>query len=173
MIRLTKILDEVFKDDLTKETEDKREKRASSIQSSYSKLYHRVGNKRIRTFEFKSKDPSSDGSGKSHTQRIQIPDFREISRKHKGTTLKERIKLATEAGDVKVHCTCEDFKYKGYEWMADAGDYGIIKQSIAPNERNPKLEGSVCKHLHSILENIDSYYSDISTDLRKFLKKGI
>lgn len=171
MIRLTKILDEVIKDDLTKETEKQRQKRSSSIQSSFNKLHHRVGNKRIRTFEFKSKDPSTDGSGRTHTQRIQIPDFREISRDHKGTTLKERIQLATEAGDIKVHCSCEDFKYKGYEWMADAGDYGMIKQSIAPNEKNPKLEGSVCKHLHYILENIDSYYSDIATELKNYLDK--
>lgn len=171
MIRLIEILNEILKDDLTKETEKKRKERSSSIQTTFNKLYHRKGNKRIRTFEFKSKDPSTSGTGRIHTQRIQIPDFRTISRNHKGTTLKERIQLATEAGDIKVHCSCEDFKYKGYEWMADTGEYGIVKQDIPPNETNPNLEGSVCKHLHYILDNIDTYYTEITNELKTYLNK--
>jgi len=170
MIKLLEILKEVMLGQLTKKTEKKRKSRANGVQTEYITTKFRKGNLRIRTLVFRSKD-SKTGSGQYHTQMMEIPDYREISRLRKNISLKEKIKLAVEAGDVNVKCTCRDFKYKGYQWMADAGDYGIDKQDIPPNEKNPNLEGSLCKHLHSVLDSVDYYYNEIERDFNKYAKK--
>lgn len=168
MIKLEDILNEVMASALTKEAEIKRTKRAKTVQTEYLRTKFRKGNLRIRTLEFKSKDLK--GSGKYHTQKIEIPDYREISRQHKHSSLKERIQLATEAGDVKISCSCPDWKWAGYQWMGDAGEYGIDKQDIPPNERNPELDGSLCKHLYSVLENLHYFYNGIARDFRNYAK---
>ena len=170
MIRLLTILKEVMAGQLTKKTEEKRKWRSNGVQTEYLGVKFRKGNKRIRTLEFKSKDDKT-GSGNYHRQEIEIPDYRDISKLQKNISLKEKIKLATEAGDINIKCECQDFLYKGYQWMADAGDYGIDKQDIPPNEKNPNLEGSLCKHLHSVLESIDYFYNEIERDFKKYSKQ--
>lgn len=102
--KVRRLIREVISDELTRETETKRKGRAKQVQSKYVKTKFRKGNKRIKTLFFKSKHPQ--GSGNTHIQRIEIPDYRKISRLHKGSTLQERIELATEAGDINVHCSC-------------------------------------------------------------------
>lgn len=163
------ILKEEYLDNLLNKVEDKRLVRAKRIKSEYYKLSHRTGSKRIRTVMFKSYDPQ--GSGNKHIQRIQIPDLREIIRQKKNQTLSEAIETSIKAGNINIGCSCSDFRWRGYEWMADTGDYGITKQNIAPEINNPNLEGSTCKHIAAVFENIDSFIPKITEDLREYLKR--
>lgn len=162
-------IDEEFIDDLTSRVEEKRKERSKSLSSKFLKIQHRIGGrgKRIRTLFFET--PSQSGNNK-WIQRVRLPDYSQISRLKKNLTFEDKVKMAVNAGEVEVHCNCPDFLYKGYEWMADAGDYGIDKQDIPPNVRNPELEGSVCKHLNSVLDNIDSFMPKIISDWKKYNK---
>ena len=172
MKQLTKILDiikEEYIDNLQKQTERKRSNRSKGVVSKYIKLEHRFNNKRIRTILFQSYDPN--GSGKKWIQKIQIPELRDIIKQKNNQTLEEAIGMAVHAGNVNINCSCPDFRYQGYEWMADAGEYGITTQNIAPDKNNPELNGSVCKHINSVFESIDSNIPKITKDLRKYLEK--
>lgn len=162
------ILKEEYIENLQKSMEPKRKQRSKSVNVKYEGLDHRVGTKRIRTIKFTASDPN--GSGKTWKQQIQIPDLREVIKQKKNQTLDEAIGMAVYAGDVKIACNCPDFK-NSYEWMADAGDYGIKKQSKPPEKRNPKLEGSTCKHINAVFENIESEIPNISKDLRTYLQR--
>jgi hypothetical protein len=158
----SKLLYEEYISDLLKKTENKRTKKSSKLTSEYVSVKKRLDNKRIRTIEFKTKSQSNPN--KVWTQKIQVPEYKDISKLKKNIDLTEKVELAIKAGNVKISCNCPDFLYKGYEWMADAGDYGINKQNIPPNIKNPELEGSVCKHLHSVLKNIDKFIPNIVKD---------
>lgn len=158
----SKLLYEEYISDLLKKTETKRTKKGSKLTSEYVSVKKRIGNKRIRTIEFKTQSQSNPN--KKWTQKIEVPEFKDVSRLKKGIDLTEKVELAINAGNVKISCDCPDFLYKGYEWMADAGDYGINKQNIPPNIKNPELDGSVCKHLHSVLKDIDKFIPKIVSD---------
>lgn len=158
-------LDEEVIDDLRSRVEDKRKKRSKSLSPVFKEIKHRINNKRIRTLIFET---PSQSSGKTWTQQIRLRDYSQISRLRKNLTFEEKIKTSIEAGDVEVYCNCPDFLYKGYEWMADAGDYGIKTQNIPPNVNNPNLDGSVCKHLNAVMDNMNSYIPKIVSEWEKY-----
>lgn len=166
---LLKLLNEEFISDLTNRVEEKRRERSKTLSPRYLKIRHRIGSsgRRIRTVFFQTKSQSGN---KKWTQQIRLPDYSQISRLRKNLTFEEKVKLTINAGEVQVYCNCPDFLYKGYEWMADAGDYGIKPQDIPPNVMNPELDGSVCKHLNAVMENIDSYIPKIISDWKKYNK---
>jgi len=66
--------------------------------------------------------------------------------------------------DIRVNCNCPDFGYGGFNFIASLNNYKLgQKEDRSPDIRNPKLEGSVCKHLHSCLTRLPN-------DMRKIYK---
>jgi len=168
IIETDRVLTEEYIENLQNNIETKRKSRSNSVRVKYEGLSHRTGGKRIRTINFTSVDPN--GSGRRWKQQIQIPDLREIIKQKKNQTLDEAIGMAVYAGNVKIACSCPDFKNR-YEWMADTGDYGIKKQDIPPNKTNPNLEGSTCKHIGAVFNEIENEIPNISKDLKEYLKR--
>jgi len=55
---------------------------------------------------------------------------------------------------VLVSCTCPDFLYGGFAYLGTRYGYSLIRETRPPVKRNPKLKGSVCKHLISVLSDL-------------------
>ena len=70
-------------------------------------------------------------------------------------------------GDLKVYCDDLSFKYYGWQYIAWNLDYGIEPETRPPVKRNPHLDGTVCKHLYSVLDALPFYLSEITRDLVK------
>ena len=77
------------------------------------------------------------------------------------------------SGDLSVWCSCPDFLYKGYKYMGKQMGYGIFRENRFPKIRNPKLEGTVCKHLIAVLTVLNNNWMSIAKDMQrsKFFKK--
>lgn len=96
-----------------------------------------------------------------------------LQKKDKSITDRDVVNLAI-FGDLKVYCDDLSFKYYGWQYMAWKLDYGLEPEERPPVKRNPRLEGTVCKHLYAALDVLPFYMSEITRDLRKlgFLSKG-
>jgi len=111
-----------------------------------------------------------------YLQKIRLSEYRQISRLR--GDYDEKLELAVN-DEIKVYCSCPDFLYSGQQYMAWNLDYGIHKEMRPPDIRNPKLDGSICKHLYYLLNNIDTYIPKIAKDFydsrvdRKIRKKKI
>lgn len=153
----SEIIKEEFIDDLNNGMEQKRKKRGKRSSSRY------VGvNPKTHTAYFKTSDPG--GSGNEHEQHVRFPDYTDVGRLQKNITTKEKVQLALKAGEIEVYCTCPDFTYGGHKYMAHADGYGTRKEVRFPDRNNPDLEGTVCKHVNSVVRNIDSFIDDITKD---------
>ena len=51
--------------------------------------------------------------------------------------------------------------------------YGIFRENRFPKIRNPKLEGTVCKHLLCVLSVLNTNWASIARDMKrsKFFKR--
>jgi hypothetical protein len=166
---LSKFLYEAFISDLLKNTDTARARLATKgnrMRVEYVPISVRDENRTYKIMEFKTQSQSN--KNKYYTQLIELTEIDSID--DSDITITERVKLATEAGHVKIHCNCPDFLYKGYEWMAYEGDYGIVRQEILPNIKNPNLEGALCKHLYAVAESIDTHIPQIAKDFEKYYK---
>ena len=159
MIKLLDIINEFLKSDIQKGADVKRTKRGNRIRVEYT-----GSNKRTKTSIFNVTDPG--GSGKKWEVRVRFPDYSQVSRQRKNITREEKIELALEAGDLKVHCSCPDFLYKGFKYMATEMDYGIRKETRPPDIMNPNREGTVCKHTLGVFRRINKSINEISKDLK-------
>lgn len=90
------------------------------------------------------------------------------------------IMNAADGMDIKVDCTCADFKYR-FAYMATKLGYKYGKPETRPaNITNPNNYGSMCKHLISMLSNkrwlrqVTSVFMDFLEDriddVNRFLK---
>lgn len=102
-----------------------------------------------------------------YDQELVIPDIKVISRM-KGTD-EEKIRIALD-GDIKVHCTCPDFRYGGFQYMGTQLGYSSKALEIPAPVRNPRDEGTVCKHLKFVLSRIGDYVDDIAADFGRARK---
>lgn len=64
---------------------------------------------------------------------------------------KQNLTKKLEQGHMKVYCSCEQFLFFGFKYIAWHKGYGLEKESRAPRVRNPKREGAVCIHIFYIL----------------------
>lgn len=64
------------------------------------------------------------------------------------------IKSKILSSDILVDCSCPDFIFGGYKYIATLKKYSLEKETRKPQIRNPKLQGSVCKHLHKLIYDI-------------------
>ena len=99
-------------------------------------------------FKFIAKS-SGLGVAKSYQVDIMFSDA-EILAKTTDKTSKEIFNLS----NVKLQCSCDDFKYR-YRYIATKGNFVIgVKQYIFPKVTNKRLKGTVCKHTILVLEKI-------------------
>lgn len=100
-----------------------------------------------------------------YRQEVRIPDLRAISRMPGSDA--EKVSTAL-SGDVQVHCTCPDYKYV-FQYMGAQLGYGLRPEEREPVVRNPRLEGTVCKHLDYLLGKLlaGDYLDDIAADFER------
>lgn len=100
-----------------------------------------------------------------YTQKIALQDLAEIL---DDETLKvgEKVRLAI-AGDLKVSCTCPAYKWWGYEYIMTQLDAKEgSPQTIFPKIRNPKLQGTLCKHLKVVVQSFPLNWTSIAKDIK-------
>ena len=61
------------------------------------------------------------------------------------------------SSDIKVNCTCPDFVYGGFNYIGTQLSYATHKENRPPSTRNPGQDGTVCKHIGHILNNMSKY----------------
>jgi len=111
---------------------------------------------------------SASRPGLIHQQIIQFEDL-DIALGIEDPDLKprDRVRLAM-AGDVKVNCTCEEFKFFGYAFITSQLDMNSGPQeNRAPNLRNPNLVGIVCRHLALVLDTAPFFQTDVVKALKE------
>jgi len=102
------------------------------------------------------------GSRNTWQQRIQLYDWNYVIPEEEREFLESNWdKLKADYpdllhSDLKLHCRCPSFIYS-FHYLSDQMDYALEPQPNPPgsinrdNPRNPDLEGTVCKHLISVL----------------------
>lgn len=103
--------------------------------------------------------------GKYYYQYIQLLDMKDIEAV-KEYSKKDVVRLML-AGDISVFCSCPDFLYRGFKYMGKKQGYGMYKETRFPKIRNPRLEGSVCKHLGVVLSVYMTNWLKIYSDMIK------
>lgn len=80
-------------------------------------------------------------------------------------TIRSLLTKALDSNDVKVNCTCPDFRYR-FAYTATKDGFKEGAYETRPSDRtNPDGKGGVCKHLIRILNNkrwLDKYVSLIN-----------
>ncbi|QQO98019.1 hypothetical protein Molly5_127 [Maribacter phage Molly_5] len=104
---------------------------------------------KLNKFSFKTK--TFDFSVGEYTVLLRLQDYNIISR-YKGQDI-EKLELAL-LSDVKLNCSCPDWKFGGWAYMGTQLDYATHKENRPPDINNPDLKGSICKHSTSLLVNI-------------------
>lgn len=55
-------------------------------------------------------------------------------------------------GKVRIECSCEDWRFKGYRFMATVGRYNAGRPETGMSKiTNPSLQGAACKHLIRVM----------------------
>lgn len=111
--------------------------------------------------------PSYDNTGTTYTQTIKLMDFQKYIDEFSSTLQPIEIVRKIIAGNIKVHCTDPSWKYWGYQYKGTKEDYALEPEERAPVKRNPKLSGSVCKHILNILFILPMSAPRITSDLMK------
>lgn len=102
-----------------------------------------------------------------HTQRVVIEDIDIL----KVRTLTPRdLENLIKQSKVKVYCSCEAFKYWGYQYIAWKKGYGIIKETRRPRVRNPYQQGFLCKHLFLVMQVYPFWASTLGRKFRENIK---
>lgn len=130
-----------------------RKKRIADIQANYVSSKMEDG---IINIHFLTETRSNQNR---YNQTLQIMNTPEKINK---TTITKGIK-----SDLKVHCECADYLYKGFKYIGTENDYAIEPESLEPVVTNPMLEGTVCKHLLAVLNTLDRYIPNIVKDLNE------
>jgi len=100
---------------------------------------------RTKNFVFRIKD---------YDVNIRLEELPVIS-KMKGSDA-DKLDMAL-GGDIKVGCTCPDYSYGGWKYIGTQLDYSTYKENRPPDVRNPKQDGTICKHIGHILSNISKF----------------
>lgn len=114
--------------------------------------------------------------GKFYNISIQLKDLEEAKKliiDNKPLSNRDIVKLAI-SGDIAIHCSCPDFKYR-FTYMAWSKGYGLLRETRYPKITNRYLKGTVCKHSIAVLNAFPMYFMSIQSDLTKrgFLHKPL
>jgi hypothetical protein len=113
------------------------------------------------------KTPSHTHAGVTYDQQVHLIDLEEIMKTQGGIKKPlEIIRLALE-GNIAVHCTDPSWKFWGFQYIGTKEKYAITKEPRYPKVRNPRLKGSVCKHLDNVLFVLPFQNTKILRDLRR------
>lgn len=102
--------------------------------------------------------------------------LKEIQRDVKDNNDKLEFKIIARAmsrvynsGDVRLHCTCPDWKYRQAYW-ADKGGYGTQYEPRPSDITNPKdSKGGGCKHSLLVMSNLD-WMMKVSSVINNYIK---
>ncbi len=136
-------------------------------------IHHKEYTKMVQGVQFKGftpKDgvmnfsvPSVGTPGTYYDVRVQLmnydtfKDYFELNRTQRARKILN--------GDVRVFCPCLSFLYWGYQYINSRKQTSIRNEPRYPDVRNPKLLGSVCKHLSAVLRVLPFYASDLAKEL--------
>lgn len=114
-------------------------------------------------------DSGTYGSNRKWYQSLKFEDIEvglELLREDPKLTHRAVIGLL-QTGDLMVHCDDPSWKYWGYQYIGTRRGYSMKKERRFPKIRNPRLEGSVCKHLFAVLDVLPFHTNQIIRDMRK------
>ena len=111
--------------------------------------------------------PSGTHAGVYWTQKVQLMDLPSLIKQYKDQKTPRYIVNRAIQGNIKLYCNDPSFLYWGFKYIAWNKKYGIYKEGRFPKIRNPKLKGSVCKHLSNALEALPFNEVVITRDLKK------
>ncbi len=119
-----------------------------NLVRSAARLYKIRGN--MLTFSVKA---SQESQKQFHQVRIRAEEWnRQLlnDRANPRTAVRNIL-----AGKVSIDCDCERHQY-WYRYLANIGGYAVTPpaEKDFPKIRNPKLEGSCCKHVLSVFQSI-------------------
>lgn len=138
------LLLEVTYKQIRRRTDPKSKARAEVLSSNFMSL-NKQG-----TVTFETESGTYPGTGLFWHQTVKLLDFKEAM-SGRGKNDLNRVRDAIK-GDIKVMCDCPAFKWWGWQYIATQRDYKYgSPQNIFPSIRNPRLRGSVCKHLENTL----------------------
>jgi hypothetical protein len=151
-------INEVFMKDLVKNADTARKLRSKSPNI---KVFYKGVAKTKGWLIFNA--TSQYTPGKKYYQYIKLLDTKDI--KHlKDFTNKDIVRLLL-SGNIACFCSCPDHLYRGFKYMGDQMGYGIQKEKRYPRIRNPRLEGTVCKHMLAVFSVLMANWLSISRDL--------
>lgn len=97
-----------------------------------------------------------------------MPDeYENLTPKDKKLAVAEAIDYCVNKSHIAVSCTCPDFKYRfSYKATKDKYNFGF-EETRPPVRTNPKLKGSVCKHLVGVLNTPSKWKGNLVRDVIK------
>ena len=110
--------------------------------------------------------PSGTTPGKFWIQQVSLVHLDVIRKRYPNKKFRDVVALAVKK-DVKLFCNDPSFLYWGYKYIAWTQGFGLREETRRPDIRNPKLRGSVCKHLDAVLREMPKYIDKIAEDLTK------
>lgn len=154
-----KRMNEISRKDFISNT-DKRSKRNSKEVGN--PIYVGI----TRKYTITMKVPSASANGTFYTVKIRLVEMPDMM-KMEDLTMQERVRLAL-IGDVAISCTCPAYLYWGYKYiMTQLGSNVGRGENREPIIRNPKLEGTLCKHGYKSVKVLGKYWKRIASDIEK------
>jgi len=152
-------VNEIFMKDLVKNADHARKlrSRSNNIVVSYKGVAKTKGWITFNT-------TSQYTRGKYYFQYVKLLDIKDI-KSVKGFAKRDIVRLLL-SGNVACYCSCPDFLYAGWKYMGYTKGYGIFKETRFPRIRNPRLEGTVCKHLLAVFSVFMTNWLSISRDMQ-------
>lgn len=161
---LFQLLQELTARDILKDVDPKSKARSAPLSSTFLRFKGNVVSFRTT---------SGTTKGLFWLQTLQLVGLRkqlDLVRDGK-TTLLKAVRAAVLDGDIKVHCNCPAQKWWGWAYIStELGFKYGRKQKIFPSIRNPRLKGTVCKHLINVLGTLPF---NVSTMVKKGRKRGL
>jgi hypothetical protein len=127
------------------------------------------------TLMFGSHSSKFTKNGIIYAAKVLFKDFVILSR-DRNISIAEAVHYAIHDLDCKVTCSCPAQLFWGYKFMATqlGYQYGGPPENRFPDERNPALKGTVCKHCDNVLTFIMENERYITQEILRLYKgRGI
>jgi hypothetical protein len=161
-----KRIDELTRSDIVKGVDSKTIERSKLVKSA---RYLGITKDYIIRLEVPSVTANPPTKYRVDVKLLSYPDLEN----DEDLTIKEKVRLALLDGDVAISCTCPAFKWWGFQYiMTQLGSHAGLDQNIYPKVRNPRLEGSLCKHSLVAVKLVGTSWLRIVSDIKnnKFIR---
>jgi len=108
---------------------------------------------------------SESRPGLRHQVWIQMAELRDVI-DDPNYKMYDKVRLAMTSG-LRVHCTCEAFKFFGYQYIMTQLDTALAPENRPPNIRNPRHRGTVCKHIAAVLKVFPFWIATVAGELKR------